>query len=142
MSATGVWSNAGAILVRDPWFESEGVVMAMEEKEPSFETTTTRRETREATLASEKGELKVTPLEANPGDTLRWKAGNRTVSIWFPTQGVFSAPAIANRGTGDIEITVPLTAKSGTYKYAIYCHESYQFATCTSHPKLVIPVPN
>jgi hypothetical protein len=113
----------------------------MDEKE-KFETTATEREVRETTLETVQGVLKVDVLYADPGDKLRWNAGNRTVSIWFPTAGVFSAPALANHATGNIEITVPRTAKRGTYKYVIYCHDTDEFAECRSHPKLIIPVPN
>ena len=117
--------------------------MEMEEKEQAQAQTASPKppEVRDVTLVTEHGVLRVNECYANRGDTIRWKADNRKVSIWFPTPGVFSAPALANKATGDIAVKVPFEAKDGTYHYVIYCHDTDEFAECASHPKLVIPAP-
>jgi plastocyanin len=117
--------------------------MEMEEKEKGQAQTAVPKApaVREVTLVTEDGVLRVNECYANPGDTIRWKADNRKVSIWFPTPGVFSAPALTNKSTGNIDVKVPFEAKNGTYYYVIYCHDTDEFAECASHPKLVIPVP-
>ncbi|MBN2564339.1 MAG: hypothetical protein JXB46_01370 [Candidatus Eisenbacteria bacterium] len=114
--------------------------MAMQDE---FETVTAVPTTVELPLyTDDKGVLRVQVCNANPGDTIRWKTDGRTVSVWFPTQGVFSAPALANRAKGEVDVVIPRTATPGTYQYCIYCHDTDQFVECQSHPKLVIPVPN
>ena len=115
--------------------------MALQEKD-DFETTTSTVRFVDVPLTTQSGVLRVPPVHANQGDTLRWKVDNRTVSIWFPTAGVFPAPVLAARKSGDIDVTIPRTAKSGTYHYVIYCHDTDEFAECESHPKLIIPVPD
>jgi hypothetical protein len=115
--------------------------MAIEKKDP-FASTTVTSKTIDIPLTSENGVPRVPPANADPGDTLRWTVGNRPVSIWFPTAGVFPSTVLAATKRGDIEVVVPRTARPGTYEYMIFCHDTDQYAVCNSHPILVIPIPN
>ena len=80
------------------------------------------------------GRLTVSVCKVSPGGTVRWKVDNRRVSIWFPTAGVFPAPALAVQKSGDIEMVVPRGARPGRYQYIIYCHDTDEFAVCEPHP--------
>jgi hypothetical protein len=93
-------------------------------------------------MQSKNGVCWIPACEASAGETVRWSVGTRKVSIFFPTPGVFPTQVLASQATGDIDVVVPMTAKPGRYEYMIYCHDTDQFATCNSHPILVIPVPN
>ena len=83
----------------------------------------------------------VAPVEAAPGDTIVWQAGSDTISIWFPSTGVFSSRELTNRGTGDIAVEVPETATEGTYRYALFSHGKADFARGGSHPVMIIKKP-
>jgi len=85
--------------------------------------------------------LVIDRIYADPGDTIRWDVGDRLVSIWFPTPGVFSTPLIAVMHRGTVEASVLPEAKEGVYEYAIFDHESKTYVTCESHPKIEIPKP-
>jgi hypothetical protein len=86
--------------------------------------------------------LRLVPeVEAYPGDTVLFQAGDDTVSIWFPQPGVFSTTEIATMQTGDIHITIPSGATPGTYEYAIYVHTVRKYAECHSHPVMIIKGP-
>ena len=80
------------------------------------------------------GLLTVPVCSVSPGETVRWNVDNRRVSIWFPTAGVFPAPALAVQKSGDIELVVPRTARAGRYQYVIYCHDTDEFAMGEGHP--------
>ena len=92
-------------------------------------------------LTSDRGKLKVPPIEAHRGDRIVWETDNRNVSIWFPTSGVFPVPALAHKKRGNVVATVPWEATPGKYQYVIYCHDTDEFAECNSHPIMVIPGP-
>ena len=87
------------------------------------------------------GQLRVPVCRVSVGETVRWKVDNRRVSIWFPTAGVFPAPALAVQKSGDIEVVVPRTARPGRYQYVLYCHDTDQFAVCEPHPIMEVSGP-
>ncbi len=95
----------------------------------------------EVTIDSATDTRKVPMIEADPGDSLLFAAGDDTVSIWFPKPGVFPVSEIATRQTGDIEIEVPANAVPDTYEYAIYVHNTGKYAECNSHPVMIIKGP-
>jgi len=81
-------------------------------------------------------------IYANPGDTIHWELGNREMSIWFPNSGVFFAPVLAVKHRGAIEATIPsgmIVSKPVVYEYCIFCHDTNEFVTGGSHPKIEIP---
>ena len=88
-----------------------------------------------------KGQLTVPVCRVSPGGTVRWKVDDRSVSIWFPTAGVFPAPALAVQKSGDIEMVVPRSARPGRYQYVIYCHDMDEFAVSDPHPIMEISEP-
>jgi hypothetical protein len=87
------------------------------------------------------GRLTVPVCRVHPGETVRWKVDNRRVSIWFPTAGVFPAPALAVQKSDSIDVVVPRTARPGRYQYVIYCHDTDEFATCEPHPIMEVLEP-
>jgi hypothetical protein len=87
------------------------------------------------------GQLTVPVCRVRPGETVRWKVDNRRVSIWFPTAGVFPAPALAVQKSESIDVVVPRTARPGTYKYVIYCHDTDEFAVGDPYPVMEVLEP-
>jgi hypothetical protein len=85
--------------------------------------------------------LKIDPIGADPGDTIRWDVGDRVVSIWFPERGLFVTPVLAMQHSGVIEATVPDNATHGVYSYCMYDHTSRRFVECQSHPTVEVPKP-
>jgi plastocyanin len=95
----------------------------------------------EVPVALANDHLTVAPCAVQPGDRVRWLAGEHTVSIWFPKAGVFPAPALAVHKSGDIEITVPRNARPGRYQYIVYCHDSDRFGMTDELPVMEVKEP-
>ena len=85
--------------------------------------------------------VRIERVVARRGETVRWDAGDRAVSIWFPDVGVFTTPVLAMMHRGAVEATIPADAKPGVYEYSIFDHDARKFVVCESHPKLEIPEP-
>jgi hypothetical protein len=91
--------------------------------------------------------VRIDRVAANRGDTVRWEApidpslGTHTISVWFPTPGVFVTPVIAVMHRGAVEATIREDAEDGVYEYCVYDHTAGKFVVCESHPKLEIPPP-
>ena len=92
-------------------------------------------------------ELKIDPIKANPGETIRWEVEDEpehVISVWFPDTGVFVTPVIAVMHKGPVEATVrdytpDLKADALVCEYAIYSHTDRKFVTCQSHPRIELP---
>lgn len=101
------------------------------------------------TIMASQTRLRIGVIEADAGGTAVWNVGDKTVSIWFPKQGVFDKEVIVERVRGDangeIRVKVPLTpitqGPSRQYKYCMYCHDDDEFVEWHSHPIMVIPKP-
>ncbi len=95
----------------------------------------------EVTIEEGTGMRKVPQVEANPGDTVLFAAGDDMISIWFPEPGVFPTTEIVTMQTGDVDVEIPANATPGTYEYAIYVHTVGNYAECNSHPLMIIKGP-
>lgn len=79
-------------------------------------------------------------VESDRENVIKWTSDDTDFSIWFPPlhDPMEAGLDFCKKGK-TLTRTVRADAKSGSYKYCIYCYKNDTYAVANSEPEIIVP---